>query len=136
MVFCLPEQAREYAVKRVVGLPGETIEIRDGNVFVNGAIAGRDLKEQRDVAMLVHDTTHWPDDARLPPRWRAAGDGNWRPSAVGGFRHVAAARSSAGEMPVDWLRYVHWQRSAGDPAVIEESPIRDLDTYVRRRRDG
>ena len=36
MVISKPSQQREDLVKRVVGLPHETVEIRDGKVYVNG----------------------------------------------------------------------------------------------------
>ena len=32
----LPSQDDELLIKRVVGLPGETVEIRDGEVYING----------------------------------------------------------------------------------------------------
>jgi signal peptidase I len=35
VVLRLPSQGEELLIKRVVGLPGETIEIRDGLVFIN-----------------------------------------------------------------------------------------------------
>ncbi|MFC1927342.1 signal peptidase I [Chloroflexota bacterium] len=36
IVFNPPFDSRHPFIKRVVGLPGEIVEIRDGNVFVNG----------------------------------------------------------------------------------------------------
>jgi signal peptidase I len=36
VVLKLPSQGDELLIKRVVGLPGETVEIRDGGVFING----------------------------------------------------------------------------------------------------
>ncbi len=36
VVLRLPEQKGTFLIKRVVGLPGETIEIRDQRVFING----------------------------------------------------------------------------------------------------
>ncbi|MDE7130190.1 MAG: signal peptidase I, partial [Lachnospiraceae bacterium] len=40
VVVFLPNgnQNSHYYVKRVVGLPGETIQIRDGNVYINGVL--------------------------------------------------------------------------------------------------
>jgi len=35
VVLRLPSQGEELLIKRVVGLPGETVEIRDGQVYVN-----------------------------------------------------------------------------------------------------
>jgi signal peptidase I len=36
VVLKLPSQGDELLIKRVIGLPGETVEIRNGQVFVNG----------------------------------------------------------------------------------------------------
>ena len=36
VAFRHPERTRELVVKRIVGLPGEQIEIRDGDVYING----------------------------------------------------------------------------------------------------
>jgi len=41
------------AVKRVVGLPGETLEIRDGDVFINGQIAVKPLTVQKAMRVPV-----------------------------------------------------------------------------------
>lgn len=38
IVFKYPRDPRKDFVKRVVGLPGEVIEVRDGNVIVNGNV--------------------------------------------------------------------------------------------------
>ncbi|HSS18515.1 MAG TPA: signal peptidase I [Pyrinomonadaceae bacterium] len=37
VVFWYPEDPSKSYIKRVIGLPGETIEMRDGTVFINGA---------------------------------------------------------------------------------------------------
>lgn len=36
VVFNMPQQSTELLIKRVVGLPGETVEIHSGMVYVNG----------------------------------------------------------------------------------------------------
>lgn len=36
VVLRLPDQGEELLIKRVVGLPGETVEFRDGFIYING----------------------------------------------------------------------------------------------------
>jgi signal peptidase I len=36
VVFLLPDDQTKSYIKRIVGLPGETIEIKDGKVYING----------------------------------------------------------------------------------------------------
>lgn len=38
VIFRFPDNEEELYVKRVIGLPGETVEIRDGQVYVDGMI--------------------------------------------------------------------------------------------------
>ena len=38
VVLKVPSQGEELLIKRVIGLPGETVEIREGNVYINGTL--------------------------------------------------------------------------------------------------
>lgn len=38
VVFWFPDDPSKSYIKRVVGLPGDTVEVREGNVLINGAI--------------------------------------------------------------------------------------------------
>jgi signal peptidase I len=86
--FRRPEKASDVCVKRVVGLPGETIEIREGDVFADGRIQRKSLAEQRALAVLVYDNNFRPQpSATLPPRWRAEQGGSPWQADGGGFTH-------------------------------------------------
>lgn len=76
----LPEDERQLAVKRVVGLPGEHIEIRGGDIYADGRIQRKSLAQLRSLAILVHDSDFAvPADRALPPRWAAeTAPSGWR----------------------------------------------------------
>ncbi len=38
VVIRVPSQGDELLIKRVIGLPGETVEIRDGRVYIDGQL--------------------------------------------------------------------------------------------------
>jgi len=66
MAFHPPRQLHELAVKRVVGLPGEIVQIRHGDVYIDGQIARKPLAVQRALAIPVDDAYYWPEN--LPSR--------------------------------------------------------------------
>lgn len=90
VVFVSPEDEGNLVVKRVVGLPGETIQLRDGEVLIHGELARKSLSAQNTLRRLVHSETP------LSSRWR--GDGwswtadSWKCIAKDGWH---------------WLDYVH-----------------------------
>ncbi len=57
-------------VKRVVGLPNESVQIREGDIYVDGVICRKDIEHQRAVRILVNDNDYLPND---PPD----GQGCW-----------------------------------------------------------
>ena len=46
----------EAGIKRVVGLPGETIEIREGNLWLNGNLIRKTIDQQKRTRVLIHDS--------------------------------------------------------------------------------
>ena len=48
IVFRYPEDTRKDFVKRVVGLPGETVEVRSGLVYIDGEILDEPYLERMD----------------------------------------------------------------------------------------
>lgn len=56
IVFWYPLDRSKSFIKRVVGLPGETIEIRDGHVYING----QELADQYVPANYLDGSTYAP----------------------------------------------------------------------------
>jgi signal peptidase I len=114
-LFRCPDCASDYCVKRIVGLPGETIDIRAGDVYVNGQIARKTLAEQRAMAIVVHDTA-----------WSGVGD---QVSGVGEKRPQAVARSLSlweragvrAAQPTRWQFTSGW-RATGIGYTLDRSP--------------
>lgn len=121
-VFKYPGEARTNYIKRVVGLPGETLRIRHGDIFTERdgqpeTIARKPLDKIRAMLQPVHDNDyvlpqvaegHWP--ARWTPR--AAGPsqpGDWVASEdLKSFRVAGSADQEV------WLSYQHRVPSYAD----------------------
>jgi signal peptidase I len=127
-VFHFPTEPTQAYVKRVVGLPGESVQISGGDVLVDGRIARKNLAEQRAMRILVHDSRYVPGDSDRFPRWfflrgsprRRLATG-WS-AASGAFVHEAP-EPAPGD-PDDWLVYRHW-----DPVIGQYGPVRDHYAY-------
>lgn len=55
VVFRNPNDAGQAYVKRAIGLPGETIQIDDGDILINGHIARKTFDELARMSLLVYD---------------------------------------------------------------------------------
>jgi signal peptidase I len=127
-VFHFPGEPSQDYVKRVVGLPGESIRIIGGDIFVDGKIVRKSLPEIRAMRMLVHDSRFQPRDTNNFPRWQArmgtrdsSVESEWMIEG-GQFFHKGAR--TATRPRTDWLVYKHW-----DPASGRYGPVRDFYPY-------
>ncbi len=97
IVFKEPQHAQDNYIKRLIGLPGETVEIINGDIYIgppgapndpeNRVIARKPSAVQQAVWQLVYDNDYYPIDEgkpRLSPPgvadvwrnpWVGAGDG-------------------------------------------------------------
>ena len=126
-VFHSPTESDQAYVKRVVGLPGETIQIVDGDIHIDGKIARKSLDEQRVMRILVHDHDYVPADSDRFPRFRFRGD-RTRPMvrtrwSADGTRFVHTPTQIPNDRE-DWVEYVHF-----DPERGRTGPIRDFCPY-------
>jgi signal peptidase I len=111
-VFQNPSRPTQAYVKRIVGLPGERFEIRDGDVFVDGKICRKGLELQRALRIGVYDNDFRPvDDSEWRSRWVAEADPSpWK--ASGGEFHNSSTFKQGGSADEDfaWVEYRHWTR--------------------------
>ncbi len=108
VVFRSPNRPSQPYVKRIVGLPGESIQILRGDVVINGRVARKTLAEQRSLRIPVYDHSFEPLDEGWQDRWIP--DGRWTREADG-FRTDGPTDGENGD---SWLSYEHWIRSGGE----------------------
>ncbi len=74
LVFRDPANPEQHYIKRLVGLPGEKVELIAGDVFINDRIARKPPEIQRALWFIVFDQAHLPRataDFPPAPRWRS-----------------------------------------------------------------
>ena len=127
-VFHFPGEPSQAYVKRVIGLPEESISIFDGDVYADRRIMRKSMAELRAMRLLVHDSRYRPDDAEKFPRWLFQKgtryrwlESGWK-QENGGFVHSAV--DAPGRWADDWLVYKHW-----DPSRAQYGPVRDFYAY-------
>ena len=70
IVFHNPNEPRETYIKRVAALPGEEVQIREGNIWIDGKIVQKTMDEQRAQRILIYDSAFEPNDSDdWVPRW-------------------------------------------------------------------
>ncbi len=60
MVFFPPHETR-YFIKRVIGLPGDTVKIDRGELYINGALVEQEFKE-REEALKIGEDCYGPNE--------------------------------------------------------------------------
>ena len=118
--FRHPQRSSQTAIKRIVGLPGESVEIRDGNLYIDGRLQRKSLFEQRVLAVPVHDARFRPLEPALPPRWQMQSKNSRWGSHDGRFAHPDSS-----DPEIDWIEYCHWQRLPDEEAGVFETPVTD-----------
>tara|TARA_R110002072_G_scaffold13481_3_gene57015 strand:- start:91955 stop:93898 length:1944 start_codon:yes stop_codon:yes gene_type:complete len=142
VVFLNPNNPNQAYVKRVVGLPGETVYVRDGDVYIDGRLVRKSMAEQRAIRIPVFDQNFQANDVTWIPRWLS--DPEWSSGdSVFAFNRAQDARDVRGgervgssfELPSNgqsrqqrslaWVRYFHWPRlspyfSQHDRGAIEK----------------
>ena len=135
-VFQSPVEPDQAYVKRIVGLPGEAIQIVDGDVWIDGTIAPKSIEEVRAMRVPVFDNRFQPRDAARFPRWKFRGERSRRFNPVTGWKAEGSRfvheTAPGRDLGMDWLEYRHW-----DPGRSRYGPIHDHYPYNGGdQRDG
>tara|TARA_R110002111_G_scaffold126741_5_gene191465 strand:- start:44297 stop:46030 length:1734 start_codon:yes stop_codon:yes gene_type:complete len=129
VVFQNPMKPTQAYVKRVVGLPGESVQVKEGDLYINGKIERKDLKTQHAVRLLVYDQHYRPenDDFFQPRFFPVAGDSEVAHKQQPGKRPAWTAQgdgfvfdatnddplSSSVRDQWSWVNYQHYMRQGG-----------------------
>jgi signal peptidase I len=113
-------------IKRIVGLPGETIGIRSGDLLVDGRRQRKTLEQLRQLAVLVHDQRFRPPETLgLPPRWGPARDAQGWTADGDGFAYASPPGRRPVDPTVDWLEYTNWRCCANPYPRSQPFPVLD-----------
>lgn len=120
--------AADTLIKRVVGLPGEQVQIRDGDVYVNGQIAKKEWSTLLSMRSLVYDNDYLPKDAPASFRWHTHAISGWKVEDGGKQFHFA---TKASVQNYEWLSYRHLVRrkEATGPSTWYEDRPTDFGGY-------
>lgn len=154
VVFRYPGEAYQNYIKRMIGLPGESIRIYGGDIYFRPADVGSEGGTEGDgfsiarkppsklLAMMqaVHDTRYFPEtlqEAGWPFRWSVwppeeAESGTWESDVtveeVGGAQNAVQHFSTDGSgRETAWIRYQHIVPDYDDWLSIEGAAADELD---------
>ena len=115
VVFLNPASPDEAYVKRAVGLPGETLQVVDGDLFIEGAIARKDLATQREMRIEVFNFANRPSLESWQVPWQL--EQGWK---ISNNRLLCDARDRTTS-----LKFQNWRWSGG--SHVTEVPVSGAD---------
>lgn len=127
VVFRNPASPGEAYVKRVTGLPGDRIQIINGDIFINGKIARKNFEQQLSMRIPVCNVHYLADDEDWQIPWEL--DDGW--SAADGILVTGAAEKDAAtdsSAETQWLRFRNWRWFGGHH--LAETPLSDDESLA------
>jgi signal peptidase I len=115
-VFKFPERPQEENyIKRLVGLPGETLDIRNGDIYADGKITRKPPELQESLWLPVYESRYVEKDrgGERGPAW-AQKSGHWRPN-----NERTQFKGKAQEGETAWLAF---NRPITDVSCYNDSP--------------
>jgi hypothetical protein len=128
VAFRSPDKSKPFAVKRIVAFGARQVAIRAGDVFVDGAIQRKDLRQLLEIRIPVHDDRFRSRRHRDSPRWQASEEtSDWQTTSDG---YESGGTTAGGTR--DWLTYQQWTcwpHPAPPAERMETAPIFDHYGY-------
>ncbi len=81
VVLRQPDEGNQLCVKRVVGLPGETVQVSNGDILVEGKVVVKPFDKQRAMRRLISRAN------QVPGNWKPGIGGAWEFSE-GAWKHA------------------------------------------------
>jgi signal peptidase I len=119
-VFRCPADPAKAFVKRIVGLPGETVQIKGGDIYINNRLARKTLAEFKALCIPVFDNNYQPAPDGFRDRWEPQPFRSESP-LVGTELHLDGA-----EQPGAYQAVVYQHSGPGEN---QSSAIRDEYAY-------
>ena len=148
IVFKFPGNPKQNYIKRLVGLPNETVTLRHGDVYVRPTGSEKQntivRKPPRTLLAMrhhVYDTDHQSEaliNANYPSRWQPWSSGaaappidSWDVQRSGDG--MIATLKSENEQRTHWLRYYHrWPDPSQWVRADQGKSLADVDPYSSR----
>ncbi len=114
VVLRSPDAPELLCVKRVVGLPGEAVDLSEGDLVIDGRVVDKPVRAQRALAIAV------ADEKDAAERWRAECEDTWT------YRDKRWLHPAGRKHTTDWLTYHHVEPTTangkGDSPILDGSP--------------
>jgi signal peptidase I len=139
VVFFSPDDPLKPFIKRIAGLPGETVQIKNGDLWINNQIAKKTPDERKELSVLVFDQSFNPNRDDLNSRWqfhsRVSQDSdliaNWQVSKNGDIELDPDTDKSNQQSIFFDANYIHFC-----PNRQATGPVRDFLDYNGRTIAG
>ena len=103
VVYRTPGEGSLRRTGRVVGLPGEKVEIFDGDLFIDGRRLQKLPNEAYDCWLSLYDNQFWPQDFKKAKYgWRPVKNGS--PESIDSEKSVDSEKSAESKKGTGWFR--------------------------------
>ena len=116
------DEGPQLTTKRVIGMPGEIISLRDGDVYADDVMVRKSASQFSEMAILVHTDRHRRNGAK--PRWRSANETHWTVEKDG-YRWRKQVTPPAEDDTIEWLNYHHRPSSKVVATDSSSPPVYD-----------